>query len=231
METYPVFIGYDKREDEACRVTRNSLLKLSTVPLHVQWLDQKALRDGGLYTREEIEINGKTCDAFDRKPFSTEFTFTRFAVPALCQYQGWALFVDGDFMFRADVGELFGLIDDKYAVMVVQHDYQPTETVKMDGQPQKLYYRKNWSSLILWNCAHPSNRCVSLDWVNRMAGLYLHAFNWLEPDEIGALPETWNSLVGHSNTVNPKAVHFTDGAPCLEGYENVAYSDEFRAYA
>ena len=218
-------------DSAACHVARRSLLKHSTVPLHVQWLDQQALRDGGLYTREEIEIDGKKCDAFDRKPFSTEFTFTRFAVPALCQYQGWALFMDGDFMLRADIKELFELCDEQYAVMVVQHDFKPKETMKMDGVPQKLYYRKNWSSLILWNCSHPANRCVSFDWVNKMAGLYLHAFNWLEPDEIGEIPETWNALVGHSNVANPKAVHFTDGSPDFPGYENVAYADEWRAYA
>lgn len=231
METYSVFIGWEEREAECCHVARKSLLKLSSVPLHVQWLDQQALRDAGFYKREEIIINGHKCDAFDRKPFSTGFSFSRFGVPALCQYKGWALFVDGDFMFRADVKELFDLCDDQYAVMVVKHNFNPENTIKMDGVPQQKYWRKNWSSMTLWNCEHPSNRCVSFDWVNRMAGLYLHSFNWLDNEEIGEVPVTWNHLVGHTHVVDPKIVHWTDGPPCLPGYEDAEFADEYRAYA
>ena len=230
-ETLPVFIGFDKREADACNVTRASLLKHATIPLYVRFLDQANLRAAGLYDRGVDIIDGVPHDSFDRKPFSTEFAFSRFIVPALCLYDGWALFVDGDFLFRADIAELFALRNDRYAVMVVQHEHRPTMAKKMDGMPQPVYYRKNWSSLVLWNCSHPANRSVNIEWVNRMPGLFLHSFNWLTENQIGALPPTWNHLVGYSKSKSPKAAHFTEGVPSMTGYANVEFADEWRCYA
>ena len=88
---------------------------------------------------------------------STEFTFTRFLIPTITEYNGWALFIDCDFVALEDVAKLFAQANDKYAVMCAQHDYTPKEGVKMDGQQQTSYPRKNWSSMMLVNCGHPSN--------------------------------------------------------------------------
>ena len=112
------------------------------------------LRDKKLYWREVDKLA------------STEFTFTRFLIPHLCNYKGWALFCDSDVVFLENVDNLFALADDKYAVMCVQHDYTPKPGIKMDGQVQTVYPRKNWSSVVLWNCGHPSNEKVTIDSVN-----------------------------------------------------------------
>ena len=76
------------------------------------------LRKKGIYTRGEDKLG------------STEFTFSRFLVPVLNDYQGWALFCDCDILFLNPVEELFSLTNDKYAVMCVQHDYTPKEKLK-----------------------------------------------------------------------------------------------------
>ncbi|KAL4196273.1 hypothetical protein AMTRI_Chr04g245330 [Amborella trichopoda] len=51
-----------------------------------------------------------------------------------------------------DIKELTSLIDDKYAIMCVKHEYTQKESTKMDGIVQTVYPRKNWSSIVLYNC-------------------------------------------------------------------------------
>jgi len=225
-----VYIGYDSREDEAHRVCSFSLRHHSTVPLHVVPLRQPALRALGLYTRSSKRNGeGKLIDVLDGKPFSTEFSFTRFLVPSVAGFQGRALFVDCDFLFRADVAELDALCVGDRAVWCVKHRHEPIETVKMDGRPQEHYRRKNWSSFVLWDCAHPANAIITPRLVNTRAGSWLHAFSWLPDELIGDIPEAWNWLEGYSpKEIDPKAVHFTRGGPWFEKYAGVAYADEWR---
>jgi lipopolysaccharide biosynthesis glycosyltransferase len=137
-----VFVGYDIREDIAYQVCEHSIYKHQS-NAEVLALKQRELRDSGIYTRSIDPLS------------STEFTFTRFLVPYLADYKGWAVFVDCDVVFVDDIKKLFDQADDQYAVMVVKHDYTPKEGVKMDGCKQLPYPRKNWSSMILWNCSHP----------------------------------------------------------------------------
>jgi hypothetical protein len=116
--------------------------------------------------------------------------------------------------------------------MCAQHDYTPKSGVKMDGQTQTVYPRKNWSSMMLINCAHPSNRCVTKEFVNDQykTGAYLHRFSWLQDSEIGKLSHEWNWLVGlykEPADGSPQALHYTDGGPWFPEYENCEYSDEY----
>jgi hypothetical protein len=226
-----VFIGYDGRNDDAYRVCRRSLVDRSSKAVHVTPLRIQALEHMGLYRRTWHTSDGQFVDDRDGRPFSTEFSFTRFLVPALCQWEGWALFCDGDFLWRADSAELFALADPTHALMVVKHNHAPEEARKMRGQLQTRYHRKNWSSLMLFNAGHPANRYLTPFRVNVAPGQWLHALSWLQDGEIGALPEAWNWLEGHSPPeVTPKAVHFTRGTPNMPGYGAVAHADEWRAY-
>lgn len=231
----PVFIGYDPREEDAYEACRLSLLRRSSVPLHIVKLDAKALRYNGLLSRPYHTLpNGQKIDNRDGKPFSTEFSFSRFLVPALCLYQGWALYCDCDFLFTADIGGLLDRHqDERYAVMCVKHEHVPSEATKMDGVAQTTYRRKNWSSLVLWNCAHPKHESVlSRSCVNRMSGSWLHAFSWLKDEDIGELPHEWNWLAGvDQRPVDdiPCAIHFTLGVPSMPGHENAPYAALWRA--
>ena len=198
-----VFVGYDPREDIAYQVCKHSI-KSRQPEADIRPLIQKELRDAGWYTRPVDKLA------------STEFTFTRFLVPELTNFNGWALFMDCDMILTADIKELFDQADDQYAVMCVQHDYTPKEGMKMDGQKQTIYPRKNWSSVMLFNCGHEANSKLTMDLVNspEVNGAYLHRFSWLNDFEIGKLHHTWNYLVGVYDYIDtPKLIHYTEGGP------------------
>ncbi|KAL2329277.1 hypothetical protein Fmac_022704 [Flemingia macrophylla] len=219
LKPFKIFVGYDSREDIAFQVCRHSLLKKSSIPLEIIPIKQSELREKGLYWREKNQYE------------STEFSFSRFLTPCLANYEGWAMFVDCDFLYLADIKELRDLIDDKYAVMCVQHDYAPKEATKMDGAVQTLYPRKNWSSMVLYNCGHPKNRALTPDIVNSQTGAFLHRFQWLQDAEIGSIPYVWNFLEGHNKVVDsdpsnfPKAIHYTRGGPWFEAWQNCEFAD------
>ncbi|KAJ1384382.1 Nucleotide-diphospho-sugar transferase [Sesbania bispinosa] len=204
QKPFRIFVGYDPREDLAYQVCRYSILKRSSIPVEVIPIKQSDLRKDGLYWRERGQFE------------STEFSFSRFLTPCLANYQGWAMFVDCDFLYLADIKELVDLIDDKYAVMCVQHDYAPKETTKMDG-----------------GCAD----CVPK---KELTGAFLHRFQWLEDAEIGSIPFVWNFLEGHNKvvendpTTSPKAIHYTRGGPWFDAWKNCEFADlwlnEMEAY-
>lgn len=229
LDILPVYIGYDKREHEAYEVCRHSLQRHSSIPLHIQPLDQNALRYSGLYRRASSP--GTWEDSSDHKPFSTDFSFSRFLVPALQQWKGWALFVDCDFVFTQDIAKLFYGVDREMAVSVVQHDYRPKETLKMADQPQENYDRKNWSSLIMWYCGHPSNKKLTVDAVNLEPGSWLHGFRWLKDEEIGSIDKDWNWLEGWypSKDPPPAAIHYTRGGPWFANWQSVDFADLYLA--
>jgi hypothetical protein len=220
-----IFVGYDPREVPAVTVCARSLVRHASVPLDITKLDLRELRDAGLYQRPHEYREGRLWDVISNRPMSTQFAISRFLVPHLCEYRGWALYVDCDFLFRADVAELFALANERYAVMCVQHCYIPRTELKMDGQLNLAYRRKNWSSLMLWNCGHPFNRRLTPDFVNTRHRDDLHGFAWLHEWHIGALPTEWN-WIEHE----PRAVHFTYGTPDVAGHERAAYAEEYRGY-
>jgi lipopolysaccharide biosynthesis glycosyltransferase len=210
-----VFVGYDPREDIAYQVCKHSIVKRQP-NADVRPLVQKELRDAGWYTRPVDKLA------------STEFTFTRFLVPELANFEGWAVFMDCDMILTTDIKELFDQADDKYAVMCVQHDYTPKEGMKMDGQKQTIYPRKNWSSVVLFNCGHPSNARLTQDMVNdpELNGAYFHRFSWLKDEEIGELDHTWNYLVGvYDDIETPKLIHYTEGGPWFENYRDCEFNE------
>ncbi|KAG1354057.1 protein CDI [Cocos nucifera] len=217
---FKIFIGYDPREEAAFDVCRHSLLKRSSVPLEIHPIKQSELRAAGLFWRERGPTE------------STEFSFTRFLTPYLAGFQGWAMFVDCDFLYLADIKELISLIDDKYAIMCVHHEYAPKETTKMDGAVQTVYPRKNWSSMVLYDCGHPKNRAaLTPEAVSTQTGAFLHRFAWLDDAEIGEIPFVWNFLVGHNKVdpdnpaTFPRAIHYTMGGPWFERYKDCEFAD------
>lgn len=232
-----IYIGYDQREQDSFDVLSESIHKRSSFPIHVVPLKQPELRLMGMYNRGfTTDSLGQKFDSIDKRPFSTEFSFTRFLTPILNQYSGWALFMDCDMYFRADPMELFDKYhDERKALYCVKHDYSPKESVKMDNQIQERYNRKNWSSLMLFNCGHIANRNLTVSDVNTKTGRWLHGMQWL-PDEsfIGELPVEWNWLDHWSDpSIEAKNVHFTTGGPLFPNWtpSNDAeqkYADEWR---
>lgn len=217
-----VFIGYDHREDVAVSVARSSLERTSG--LHADLLRADRLHALGLLTRP-TDYRGQDYDLHSNAPASTRFAISRFLVPIICQ-QGWALFTDCDMVFLRDVRELLSLVDGRHAVYVVKHQHDPVETEKMLGLVQTRYPRKNWSSVMLFNCDHPANQRLSLWDVNHRPGRDLHAFYWLADDEIGELPPEWNWLVGvQPKPEAPAIAHFTLGGPWFPAWPGAEHDD------
>lgn len=218
-----VYIGWDSREPIAADVCKHSILEHASIPVDIVMLKQDELRDRGLYWRDVDKLA------------STEFTFTRFLVPELNNFEETAIFMDSDMILTTDIVELIADVDPKKAVSCVQHDYTPPEGVKMDGQQQLAYPRKNWSSMVVWNCAHPANKQVTKELVNdpEVTGAYLHRFSWLKDHYIGLLGPQWNWLVGwyvESRDGSPLLLHYTEGGPWFPNHENCGYADVWNSY-
>jgi lipopolysaccharide biosynthesis glycosyltransferase len=223
-----IWLGYDRREAAAFAIARHSIRRFDKY-LPVRGLVLDLLRQDKLYYRPTENVNGQLFDVISGAPMSTEFSISRFLVPTLAK-TGWALYADCDVMFRRNPNTLFSLARNDKAVMCVKHQYEQKEGIKMDGQLQTVYPRKNWSSVMLFNCDHPANRGLTMEMVNTFPGRDLHRFCWLKDDEIGELPPEWNYCVGHSKIDNPPAlVHFTDGIPDMPGYEHQEFAEEWQA--
>ena len=208
-----VFIGYDEKEKVAYNVLSYSILKNSTRPVAITPIYLPNIRDD--FVRERIPKQ------------STDFAFSRFMIPHLMNYQGWALFMDCDMLMFEDVSKLWRMRDDSKAIQVCKHNYTPKEDKKFLGQVQTKYEKKNWSSFMLINC----KKCTTLtpDYVNKASGLELHQFKWLEGDHlIGDLPLEWNWLVGeYEYKDDVYNVHYTKGGPWFEDYAKCDYSQDW----
>lgn len=222
-----LYIGYDPAEQAAYDALVNSLNMYSIIK--PKPLDEERLRASGLYTRP-IDKRGQYYDMLSNAPCSTEFATSRFLTPLLCQ-SGWAMFIDCDMVFNCDPIEILLHADRSKAVMVVKHEHEGAEKSKMCGMAQTVYNRKNWSSVMLFNCDHPANRRLSLRDVNERPGRDLHQFYWLNDDEIGELPNDWNWLVGvQPKPESPKLCHFTLGGPWFKDWEPQEHDDIWYKY-
>lgn len=228
-----VFIGYDSREAVASHVASHSVIKRTSFPVSVSYIDHREQRKRGNFARPWLidGQSGELIDLIDSKKFSTEFSHTRFLVPKLMNYKGWALFMDSDMIFLSDIAKLFALCDDRYAVMCVKHNHRPApNAMKMDGREQLSYFRKNWSSFTLWNCAHPANASLTPERVNYMKGAHLHQFCWIDDNLIGDLPFTYNYISGISPKLPPErgnrpdVIHYTEGGPWFSECQDVTYA-------
>jgi len=210
-EKIKVFIGYDSRQDSTplfnkvknspYKVCKKSIKKYNS-KVKVKPIKLKSLIKENIYRREIDPLA------------STEFTYSRFLVPFLNNYKGIAVFCDSDFLWQCNINELLNYYDPKYSVMCVQHDYTPRSESKMDGYKQTVYPRKNWSSLMLFNCAHSDCKNLSLENINTKSPKYLHRMEWTSDNNIGALPLDFNWLEGeYSGRTTPRAIHFTNGGP------------------
>ena len=208
-----IFIGYDSNEKIAYHVLSESILRNSTEPVKITPIFLKNIKN--FFNRERNQIS------------STEFSFSRFIVPYLMNYQGWGLFMDCDMLMKADIAELWKLRDSKYAVQLCKHEYSPKSNIKFLNQVQTVYEKKNWSSFMLIN----SEKCKKLtpEYVNSASGLELHQFKWLENESlIGSLPLEWNWLVGeYSYKKDVKNIHYTKGGPYFKKSSNCDYASDW----
>ena len=210
MNKAKIFIGFDQREACAYHTFVQSLINHSSIPLDITPLCLKSLvgykelhRDGG-----------------------NDFVYSRFLSPFLNNFDGWAIYADGDMVCQADILELLKLKDDSKAVMVAKHNYQTKQTKKYFNHKNENYPKKNWSSVILWNCSHPKHKILTPEFIQNQSGKFLHRFSWLNEDEIGEIPLEWNWLaLEYPENKEAKIIHYTLGTPCLKEYKDTNMSD------
>lgn len=217
-----VYIGFDEREAVAYHVCAQSILSRASQPVSFTPLALNAI--SSMYS--EFHTDG-----------SNAFIYSRFLVPFIQKYQGWALFVDGDMIVQEDIVKLWALRDESKAVMVVKHDYKTRHPFKYLNNVNQDYPRKNWSSVILFNCGHHSNRTLTPKYIENATGAMLHRFTWLDDDEIGELPIEWNWLdKEYDENADAKLIHYTIATPCFKGYQQGTqtsqwWSEYFKAIA
>lgn len=213
-DVFRIFIGWDSRFPLPAAVLADSIVKLASVPVAITYLNLKTLQ-------EEIGFN-RPHDPLQ----STEFTYTRFLVPYLCNFEGTALFLDNDMLCLTDIAELANLPMDGYTLRVVKHDHNVVDgSIKMYGAVQTAYPRKNWSSMMLMDCSRL--RLWSKQYVEQQTGACLHRFQDLSDAVIGELPAGWNEL--DRMDANTKLIHWTSGGPWYEQYKDCPHADVWRA--
>lgn len=206
-------VGFDQREAVAYHVFCQSVIDQSTLPVQFLPLAENLLQD-----YKEVHTDG-----------SNKFIYSRFLTPYLMDFSGWAIFADGDMVCEADIAELWALRDPSKAVLVVKHDYKTKKNKKYLGNKNEDYPRKNWSSVILWNCSHPANRILTPEFIQNQPGSYLHRFSWLADGLIGELAAEWNWLaIEYPENPSAKLIHYTLGTPCFEDYANESMSGRWQ---
>ena len=212
MTPIPVFVGYDPREAIAYHTCVNSIIRHASQPVAIIPIALNLFQD-----YKETHTDG-----------SNHFIYTRFLVPHLMGFKGWAIFIDGDMIVRDDIMKLWNLREVDKDVMVVKHDYQTCMPVKYLGAKNENYPRKNWSSVILWNCNSFPNRQLTPEFVQKSSGSFLHRFSWLDDDRIGDLPPEWNWLPDeYGPNLNAKLLHYTLGAPCFQEFADTPQGNEW----
>jgi lipopolysaccharide biosynthesis glycosyltransferase len=212
MKPIPVFVGYDPREAVAYHTCANSIIRHASRPVAIIPLALNLFED-----YEETHTDG-----------SNHFIYSRFLVPHLMEYTGHAIFIDGDMIVRSDIVELWEQRDVTKDVQVVKHNYKTRMTEKYLGAPNEDYPRKNWSSVILWNCNSFPNRRLTPDFVQQSTGSFLHRFTWLDDERIGELPREWNWLPDeYGPNPDAKLLHYTLGTPCFHEFATTPMADEW----
>ena len=212
MKPIPIFIGYDPREAIAFHVCANSIIRQASQPVCIVPLALNLFQD---YT--ETHTDG-----------SNQFIYSRFLVPHLTEFTGWAIFIDGDMIVRGDIAELWNMQNPYNDVLVVKHDYKTRMPVKYLGAKNEDYPRKNWSSVILWNCNSFPNRRLTPEFIQRATGSELHRFTWIDDARIGELPPEWNWLPDeYGINKDAKLLHYTLGAPCFQEFADTPQGDEW----
>lgn len=204
-----IVVGFDDRETIAYHVFCQSVLEKTSLPVSFLPLVESSLAD---YRRTYNDGSNK-------------FTYTRFLTPFLMGFEGWAIFADGDMVCNSDIAELWQQRDPSKAVQVVKHDYTTKSSTKYLGGKNENYPRKNWASLIIWNCGHPDNSCLTPSFIASKDGSFLHRFHWLADPLIGGLDKSWNWLaIEFDENPNANLIHYTLGTPCFRDYRDCSSS-------
>ncbi|NDB64527.1 MAG: glycosyltransferase [Euryarchaeota archaeon] len=214
VETIPVFIGYDPREAIAFHTCVNSIIRHATQPVSIRPLALNLLSG-----YRETHTDG-----------SNHFIYSRFLVPYMTGFTGRAIFIDGDMIVKADIAQLWQLADTlgDFDVAVVKHDYKTKMPIKYLGAKNEDYPRKNWSSVMLFNCMADACRKLLPEYIQNTTGAHLHRFHWTSDDRVAELPREWNWLAEeYDDNPQAKLVHYTLGTPCFHEFADTGMANDW----
>jgi hypothetical protein len=221
-ESVRIYCGYDPRESAGYHCFVQSVMDHASIPVAF------------------IPLHKPMLEGFDGQRDGTNaFIYSRFLVPYLENYRGWAIFADAcDMVVRDDIAKVCNMREQfifNKAVAVVKHDYKTKQKRKYIGTPMEAdnadYARKNWSSFILFNCSHSANMRLTPEVVRESPGSFLHRFQWLADDQVGELPPQWNALAMEQDLSDASLIHYTCGTPAMPHYRNCDGAENFhRAY-
>ena len=207
-----IVVGFDQRESVAYHAFTQSVIEKSSVPV--------AFIPLAINTLCDYQETHNDC--------SNDFVYSRFLTPFLNDFKGWAIFADGDMICQTDIKELWDLKDDTKAVLVVKHNYQTKSLKKYLGNINENYPKKNWSSLILWNCGHPKHKILTPEYIAQQSGQFLHRFSWLNENDVGEIPKEWNWLaIEYPINSKAKIIHYTLGTPCFRDFRETDMASEW----
>lgn len=213
-----LYAGFDSREEIGYHTFCSSVIHHSTEPVSICPLDLGMLSK--LYKAGQSDG-------------TNAFTYSRFLIPYLQGFKGMAIFADGcDMLLKADISELWAMRDPFKAVQIVQHDYKTKHPRKYIGTIMEAdnrdYPRKNWSSLMIINCAHYAWRDITPETVETMLGSDLHRFSFIQERFIGALPMEWNWLADeYGENPDAKLLHWTAGIPGFAHYTDAPHTEDW----
>lgn len=209
-----IYVGFDPRESVVYHTFVQSLIEQSSLPLEIT----------------PLAVNTLNFYSETHQDKSNDFVYSRFLTPFMSDFSGWSIYVDGDMICQEDIKELLALKDESKALLVVKHDYQSKTANKYLNNINENYPRKNWSSVILWNCGHPKHKVLTPDFVSQQSGKFLHRFSWLADEDIGELPIEWNWLATeYPDNASAKLIHYTLGAPCFRDYRDTGMAANWLA--
>lgn len=185
-----VFLGYDPRQPLAYSVLQHSIISNASVPVAITPLVQSQL---------PVKRRGLT-----------DFTFTRFLAPWLCDFKGVSIFMDSDIVVTGDIKELAD------QVQISTHDVHV-----MQNQP-----KFEWPSVMAFSnprCAKLTPEFIS-DESNPMLDLA-----WAR--SVGTLSDEWNHCVGYQEPKEAKLYHYTQGLPCWPETQGLPEDDAWKEAA
>ena len=211
-----IYIGFDPREEYGTHTFASSVLARASRPVSFIPLHLPLFRS-----------------FYSQRAGTNAFTFSRFLIPFLQDFRGWALFADGaDMICKADIAELWALRHHNYAVQVVKHDYKTKHPrkylcTKMEADNED-YPRKNWASLMLINCSHFAWRYMTPEAIEMTPKMDLLQLNFVSSDKIGELPPEWNWLADeYGSNPDAKVLHWTAGIPGFPRYTDAPHADDW----
>ena len=215
-----IYIGYDSRHTTLPEINKHSILESVRKGLGGGWFHDQIRFEPEIKFLDKSKIPEYNREYANQ---STEFTYSRFLIPYLENYEGFSIFLDDDFIFEKSILPMFYYLNPDDAIACVKYPHYDHDATKFDGEVNIDYPCKLWSSLMIFNNGHEDCKKLTPEVVNTWTGKQLHQFEWT--DKISEIPQKYIFVEGYDDPEEKwdfTGIHYTRGGPWVEGMD---YSD------